>query len=333
MQKRRGVGGEKREERREGFTDWRGLRDRPGRSMLVIDDISFSFLLPTFLSLSLSLSSMASDKRKFHENEESRVDERGSIKKRVIGPALPQNRNSLDNDNDNDDRNSNSNSSSHSDDDSDDDFGPSLPPPQGVFTPLDKPEQQQQQQQQPASEARSEKETRDQWMLQPPAHGDWASKVDPTQLRNRKFQGKATGSTSKQLDASWVESPEDRLKRLGDAVMGVAPSGDTGPSKSTSEGATKAALMEEKIRKFNVSHISQNHGAILIACAQDRTKKNTRLESQNHTRKDEDDDPSSRAFDREKDMAISSKISNAQRREMVDKAGGYSSRFKKGNFL
>ena len=113
----------------------------------------------------------------------------------------------------------------------------------------------------------------------------------------------------------------------------LLPDCETGPSKSTSEGATKAALMEEKIRKFNVSHISQNHGAILIACAQDRTKKNTRLESQNHTRKDEDDDPSSRAFDREKDMAISSKISNAQRREMVDKAGGYSSRFKKGNFL
>lgn len=47
----------------------------------------------------------------------------------------------------------------------------------------------------------------------------------------------------------------------------------------------------------------------------------------------EDDDPSARAFDREKDMAISSKVSNAQRREMVDKASGYSSRFTKGDFL
>lgn len=58
----------------------------------------------------------------------------------------------------------------------------------------------------------------------------------------------------------------------------------------------------------------------------------SRLENAGDVRK-EDDDPSGRAFDREKDMAISSKISNAQRREMVNKASDYSSRFTKGDFL
>jgi hypothetical protein len=60
--------------------------------------------------------------------------------------------------------------------------------------------------------------------------------------------------------------------------------------------------------------------------------KSTRLESSDG-QKEDDDDPSARAFDREKDMAISSKISNAQRREMVKKAGDYTSRFSKGSFL
>lgn len=62
------------------------------------------------------------------------------------------------------------------------------------------------------------------------------------------------------------------------------------------------------------------------------TGKNTSLETANQAGK-EDDDPSARAFDREKDMAVASKISSAQRREMVKKAADYNTRFTKGNFL
>lgn len=48
---------------------------------------------------------------------------------------------------------------------------------------------------------------------------------------------------------------------------------------------------------------------------------------------EDDDDPSARAFDREKDMAIAGKVSHAQRREMVKKAADYDTRFTKGSFL
>ncbi|KAK5790937.1 hypothetical protein VI817_006246 [Penicillium citrinum] len=64
-----------------------------------------------------------------------------------------------------------------------------------------------------------------------------------------------------------------------------------------------------------------------------RSGKNTRLEKAEKQKKEEEDDPSRRAFDREKDMAVSSKISNAQRRDMVNKASDYGSRFSKGSFL
>ena len=72
---------------------------------------------------------------------------------------------------------------------------------------------------------------------------------------------------------------------------------------------------------------------MLIVYPQDRSGKNTRLEKAEKQKKEEEDDPSRRAFDREKDMAVSSKISNAQRREMVNKASDYGSRFSKGSFL
>lgn len=66
---------------------------------------------------------------------------------------------------------------------------------------------------------------------------------------------------------------------------------------------------------------------------QDQTGKNKRLEKEQAARKEEEDDPSARAFDREKDMAVASKITSAQRREMVNKASDYGSRFSKGSYL
>lgn len=64
------------------------------------------------------------------------------------------------------------------------------------------------------------------------------------------------------------------------------------------------------------------------------TGKSSRLESPAHRKeKEEENDPSMRAFDREKDMALSSRISHAQRREMMDRASDYNSRFTKGSFL
>lgn len=50
-------------------------------------------------------------------------------------------------------------------------------------------------------------------------------------------------------------------------------------------------------------------------------------------KKEEDDDPSARAFDKEKDMSLGSKISAAQRRDMINKASDFGSRFSKGKYL
>ncbi|KAJ5129193.1 uncharacterized protein N7515_005232 [Penicillium bovifimosum] len=243
-------------------------------------------------------------KRKLNETEGDQQIESVSKQRKVIGPCLPPSQDAAHT------MNSKTGSDSDDDDDDDDDFGPSLPPsaPLEDFT---QPEPKiTNTADVPSSE---EKESqRDQWMLQPPTHSDWASKVDPTQLRNRKFNTGKAASAPKHMDSSWVETPEERMRRLQDAVMGVSSS----THQATNQvGSSKTKLVAEKIQKYK-----------------DITGKAARLETSGQAQK-EDDDPSGRAFDREKDMAVSSKISNAQRREMVKKAADYSTRFTQGNFL
>ncbi|KAJ5167650.1 uncharacterized protein N7482_003244 [Penicillium canariense] len=237
-----------------------------------------------------------------------------SPKKRVIGPSLPPPQ-PLDAP-ESSSKDAHSDSNSDSDSDSDDDFGPGLPPSLGGAQPARQFSEQQASQ---ISETQKKESQRDEWMLHPPSQSDWASKIDPTQLRNRKFQtGKsARSSTSKQVDATWIETPEERMRRLEDEMLGVgAPSKSEGQRTPSSTNPARAKEMEEKIKKFN-----------------DQSGTNTRLDKDQPARKEEEDDPSSRAFDREKDMAVSSKITNAQRREMINKASDYSSRFSKGNYL
>lgn len=48
--------------------------------------------------------------------------------------------------------------------------------------------------------------------------------------------------------------------------------------------------------------------------------------------KKEEDDPSSRSFDREKDMSIGG-VSRGQRKDMLKQAGGFSFKFSGGGYL
>ncbi|KAJ6150767.1 hypothetical protein N7470_007361 [Penicillium chermesinum] len=244
---------------------------------------------------------MDSEKRKYDHLADG--DQDSSPRKRLIGPSMPP---SMPPPTEAETQASEDGET----DDSDDDFGPGLPPSHGgpaASVQTSDPHEPDYQTNLTTPLAKKESARDD----------DWASKIDPTQLRNRKFQtGKSarSGAGPKQVDAAWTETPEERMRRLGDEVMGVGKQSTTSgrlPKPDPSQNRS----MEEKVKKYN-----------------DRMGKNTRLEEQK-ARKDEDDDPSARGFDREKDMAISSKITGAQRRDMVNRASDYGSRFSKGNFL
>ena len=46
-----------------------------------------------------------------------------------------------------------------------------------------------------------------------------------------------------------------------------------------------------------------------------------------------DDDPSKRSFDREKDMGSGMRIGHTKRKEMLNQAAGFSSKFSGGSYL
>src|SRR5437764_1189639 len=74
-------------------------------------------------------------------------------------------------------------------------------------------------------EEEAKKPKREEWMLAPPKHGDWTTRVDPTKLRNRKFNtgkgAKAPTHGSGEMGSLWTETPEEKRKRLEEEVLGV----------------------------------------------------------------------------------------------------------------
>jgi hypothetical protein len=145
-------------------------------------------------------------------------------------------------------------SDSSDDSDDDDDYGPTLPPPAGASTSQSNAS---------ASadatasrdDAHSEEENkpakRDDWMLRPPDEIDLSSRVDPTKLRNRKFNTAPGRPGPTGPSNMWTETPDEKRKRLQDEVMGVqAPAGGEKTKKQPSE--SKAA-MSKQVHEYNVS--------------------------------------------------------------------------------
>ena len=103
-----------------------------------------------------------------------------------------------------------------------------------------------------------QKPKREEWMLVPPKQDDWSSRVDPTKLRNRKFNtgkgAKAPAQKGNGIDTIWTETPEEKRKRLEDEVMGIkAPAHLEQKSHKAASGEAEARETERRIREYNVS--------------------------------------------------------------------------------
>ncbi|KAI9371981.1 hypothetical protein BJX61DRAFT_509316 [Aspergillus egyptiacus] len=248
-------------------------------------------------------------------------------RRKVIGPSLPPPTTT--------EADSGSNSNDSDSDSDSDDFGPSLPPPDGSIpaAPSAQPTAATtatQQHLNTEKETQSEKSTaapkRDAWMLAPPTGDSRSSRVDPTKLRNRKFQsGPRVGNAPSGggVDSSWTETPEEKMRRLQNEAMGiVSSSSGAGGGGDGGAGEDKAAqAMREKVQRYN-ERVRKDESLVEEKKRRDKGKEG-----------EEEDDPSNRAFDKEKDMALSSTLTHAQRREMMSKAADFGSRFSRGKFL
>jgi hypothetical protein len=219
----------------------------------------------------------------------------------------------------------------------DDDFGPSLPPAGGESQD-DEPNTKAQQYK---SEAQAEpaKPKRDDWMTMPPEQDGLASRMDPSKLRARGFNtGKgAKAPAEKGRDSSaWHETPEQKRKRLEDEMMGVSrPSPGVpkaaGPNKKPADEAAAKALKERTVSVLKVLDRCLRSDTYFFSQEKARGPS---LMDQHQGRKPEhaEDDPSARAFDREKDMGMGG-IGRTQKKELLKQAGGFSSKFSGGSFL
>ncbi|KAA8575798.1 hypothetical protein EYC84_004893 [Monilinia fructicola] len=219
--------------------------------------------------------------------------------------------------------------SPNSDSDSDSDYGPAPPPAAGSAAAIALESQRVREAQNAASESnKPAKPQRPDWMLAPPTSSDWTSKIDPTKLKARKFAGgkgaKAPAEKSG-VSAIWTETPEEKRQRLEDAVLGRQDS-----TVSTNNGSSRAKAesradeeTDKRIREYN----AKNRGKSLYEAHVDGTVAGGK------GKKEEEDDPSKRGFDREKDMALGGRLGHAKKKELLNRAADFGSRFQKGSYL
>lgn len=203
-------------------------------------------------------------------------------------------------------------------DSSDDDFGPAPPPPGGAQSGFDTDVAKSAFDTEPQFAETPKAAQRDEWMTLPPTQDDLAARMDPTKLRARKFNtGKSAGSTGG-MSSAWTETPEQKLKRLQDEALGITAPTNAAPatseSKRSKEEERRARKMREKIDATRGKSLVEQHQEKGIG-------------------KEKEDDPSKRAFDYEKDMAVGGMTTHKQRREMLNKSKGFSDRFSSGSYL
>lgn len=207
-------------------------------------------------------------------------------------------------------------------DEDDDDFGPSLPPSNG---PVPSSAASSRSQPITVSLPPTQPTTRDAWMLEPPSNSDWTSRVDPTKLRNRRFNtsksAKGPSSSSTSSDSSlWHETPQEKAARLHREMMGITTANDSSRSSVPS--------LPHQPSTSRHQHPPVSRGPSLYSTHQKSQSHSGRKGRDGDGGEEEDDDPSTRAFDREKDMSLSSKINTTQRREILLKSKeGIGSRF------
>ncbi|KAB5549927.1 hypothetical protein GE09DRAFT_1288487 [Coniochaeta sp. 2T2.1] len=228
-----------------------------------------------------------------------------------------------------------------SDSDSEDDYGPSLPTSSSHLSRISSLPT-------PSYSSAPAAPKRDDWMLAPPAAAPSYSERDPTKLKARKFAtGRAAAGNeahSGGVSAIWTETPEEKAKRLRDAVLGrggeAAEGGSGGKRQRVEEKVsvrgTRETADERKIREFT----EQTRGRSLYEEHQARKGRRGEGEGEGKGKKggkeekeEEEDDPSKRAFNWEKDMKSGGTISHTQRRQLLAKSADFGGRFDKGRYL
>ncbi|RYC56866.1 hypothetical protein CHU98_g9342 [Xylaria longipes] len=140
-----------------------------------------------------------------------------------------------------------------------------------------------------------------------------------------------------EISSIWTETPEEKRKRLENAVLGrdtgsgpTPTSNSARPKPPTKEDAEQAALIQSFTEATRGRSLYEEHQAVR---AQGSSGPSRSAGGKKSWVDEEEDDPSKRAFDKEKDMKLGGRIGASQRRELLNKAADFSGRFAKGKYL
>ncbi|KAH6853924.1 hypothetical protein B0I37DRAFT_18670 [Chaetomium sp. MPI-CAGE-AT-0009] len=201
---------------------------------------------------------------------------------------------------------------------------------------------------------------RDDWMLAPPSSSGPRA-PDPTKLKSRKFASgprAATDGKPAGVSSIWTETPEEKARRLANAVLGREDAHNTPaevrrPEAGSGHGGGRDSGGRSRADAERIkSYVEQTRGKSLVAehqaaRAAGKASSATLVKSGDHGKwgakggggdgsgagPDDDDDPSKRAFDWEKDMKVGGQISGAQRKELLNRAANFGGRFQSGKYL
>ncbi|QDS67870.1 hypothetical protein FKW77_007901 [Venturia effusa] len=159
---------------------------------------------------------------------------------------------------------------------------------------------------------------RDDWMMMPPTQDGLLARMDPTKLRPGKFRsGKAAGGhAGGGIESTWTETPEQKRRRLENEMLGIAT------PASSSVNTAQSVRKEDEDAARRIKEYNEKHRGKSLYEEHRKTKP-----------EEKEDDPSKRAFDREKDVGGGMKIGHAKRKEMVNRASDFTSKFAGGGFL
>ncbi|KAL2158017.1 hypothetical protein VTH06DRAFT_4827, partial [Thermothelomyces fergusii] len=130
-----------------------------------------------------------------------------------------------------------------------------------------------------------------------------------------------------------------KARRLANAVLGRedGPAAGPAPSSTTTTAAASSSSSSgnKKVDADRVrSYVEQTRGKSLVEQHQEaRAAGKAAKAAAARLGGEEEDDPSKRAFDWEKDMKVGARITNAQRRELLRRAANFGDRFQSGKFL
>jgi ribosomal protein L12E/L44/L45/RPP1/RPP2 len=190
-------------------------------------------------------------------------------------------------------------------------------------------------------------------MLAPPTSSGYRA-ADPTKLKARKFASGPRAATEGKpagISSIWTETPEEKARRLANAVLGredpnaagaSAPQTTGGPSRPDGSSSSKAD--EARVRSYieqtrGKSLLEEHQAARAAGKASSAGPAGAAVGKGDKTKwggvgaDDEEDDPSKRAFDWEKDMKVGGRISGAQRKELLNRAANFGGRFQSGKYL